>query len=303
VATVNPSVAIILFQHFAVSARIDEWGASEQKAALLPDFAGGRILAASAWSETGAGAAKKKLATTGARLDFDRWLLQGAKSFTTGAGVADIYLVLAQTSAARDDPASSYGSAGQSFFLVRKDNPGLVPDLSLDLVGMRGSATGFVSLRECVVADTDRLGPLGEAPKIIAGVRETGATLGAVAVGIAEAAFGIAVEHAGRLAPDAAQALRHRLVKATTLVAAARALVTTAGQRSSGDPGLITLQSKLFASTVAEQVCVEVARMLGSAGYIVEHRLNRLAADARAIALMGPTNELCRELVAQTWQG
>src|SRR5437660_5865873 len=91
VATVNPSIAIILFQHYAVSARIDEWGTPEQKAALLPEFAAGRILAASAWSETGAGAAKKKLATTGTRLDFDRWLLQGAKSFTTGAGVADIY--------------------------------------------------------------------------------------------------------------------------------------------------------------------------------------------------------------------
>jgi alkylation response protein AidB-like acyl-CoA dehydrogenase len=299
VATVNPSIAIILFQHFAVSARIDEWGSPEQKAALLPAFAAGRILAASAWSETGAGAAKKKLATTGTRLDFDRWLLQGAKSFTTGAGVADIYLILAQTSAAQDDPASSYGSAGQSFFLVRKDNPGLIPDLSLDLVGMRGSATGFISLRDCQVADTDRLGPLGEAPKIIAGVRETGATLGSVSVGIAEAAFTIGLANARKLAPEAAQALRHRLVKAASLVEAARALVSAAGQGSSG---VITLQSKVYASTVAEQVCMDVARMLGSVGYIVAHQLNRLAADARAIALMGPTNELCRELVAQTWQ-
>jgi hypothetical protein len=33
----------------------------------------------------------------------------------------------------------------------------------------------------------------------------------------------------------------------------------------------------------------------------VDHRLNRLTADARAVALMGPTNELCRELVAGTW--
>lgn len=303
VATVNPSMAIILFQHFAVSARIDEWGTAEQKATLLPELAGGRCLAASAWSETGAGAAKKKLATTGVRLDGDRWLLRGAKSFTTGAGVADIYLVLAQTSAAQDDPTSSYGSAGQSFFLVRADNPGLVPDLSLDLVGMRGSATGFVSLSDCVVADADRLGPLGGAPDIIAGVRETGATLGAVSVGIAQAAFDIAVEHVRRLPPTALPSFRHRMVKLATLVEAARALVLRAGHRLSDNPGLTTLQSKLHASTVAEQVGMDVSRMLGSAGYIVAHRLNRLTADARAVALMGPTNELCRELVAQSWQG
>lgn len=300
VATVNPSLSIVLFQHFAVSARIDEWGTAAQKAELLPELAAGRVLAASAWSETGAGAAKKALATTGVRTATG-WRLDGAKSFTTSAGIADLYLVLVQTAAAVDDPASSYGSAGQSFFLVRGDNPGIVPDLGLDLLGMRGSATGFVSLRECAVPDRDRLGPLGGAPKIIAGVRDTGATLGAVSVGIGQAALDVALRHAAKLAPNAQESLRHRLVKVSTLVEAARALVERAGARASGDPGVTTLQSKLHASTVAEQVCLEVARMLGSAGYVVAHQLNRLTADARAVALMGPTNELCRELVARSW--
>jgi alkylation response protein AidB-like acyl-CoA dehydrogenase len=300
VATVNPSLSIVLFQHFAVSARIDEWGTAAQKAELLPELASGRALAASAWSETGAGAAKKKLATTGVRTATG-WRLDGAKSFTTSAGIADLYLVLVQTGEARDDPASSYGSAGQSFFLVRGENPGIVPDLGLDLLGMRGSATGFVSLRECAVPGRDRLGPLGQAPKIIAGVRDTGATLGAVSVGIGQAALDIALRHAAKLTPSARESLRHRLVKVSTLVAAARALVERAGARTSRDPGVTTLQSKLHASTVAEQVCLEVARMLGSAGYVVAHQLNRLTADARAVALMGPTNELCRELVARSW--
>jgi alkylation response protein AidB-like acyl-CoA dehydrogenase len=301
VAAVNPSLSIVLFQHFAVSARIDEWGTAAQKAELLGELASGRVLAASAWSETGAGAAKKKLATTGVRTATG-WRLDGAKSFTTSAGIADLYLVLVQTGEARDDPASSYGSAGQSFFLVRGENPGIVPDLGLDLLGMRGSATGFVSLRECAVPDHDRLGPLGRAPAIIAGVRDTGATLGAVSVGIGQAALDIALRHAAKLAPDVRDSLRHRLVKVSTLVEAARALVERAGARASGDPGMTTLQSKLHASTVAEQVCLEVARMLGSAGYVVAHQLNRLAADARAVALMGPTNELCRELVARSWR-
>jgi alkylation response protein AidB-like acyl-CoA dehydrogenase len=298
VAAVNPSAAIILFQHFAVCARIEEWGTPKQKAALLPSLASGRWLAASAWSETGAGAAKKKLGTTGTRLIGERWLLDGAKSFTTSAGIADLYLVLAQTSEAEDDPTSSYGSAGQSFFLVRGDNPGIEPDLGLDLLGMRGSATGFVSLKDCVVAEADRLGPLGEAPKIIAAVRETGATLGAVSVGIAKTALDIALTHSAKLGPEARLNLRHRLVKLAALVEATTALVDQAGQQASGNT---TLLSKLHASTVAEQVCLEVARMLGSAGYLVDHRLNRLIADARAVALMGPTNELCRELVAGSW--
>jgi alkylation response protein AidB-like acyl-CoA dehydrogenase len=87
-------------------------------------------------------------------------------------------------------------------------------------------------------------------------------------------------------------------VKLVTLVEAAEALVDRAGRRGSG---VTTLLSKLHASTVGEQVCLEVGRLLGSAGYVVDHRLNRLTADARAVALMGPTNELCRELVAASW--
>ena len=140
------------------------------------------------------------------------------------------------------------------------------------------------------------------APTIIAGVRETGATLGAVSVGIAKAALDLALRHGARLEPAARATLRHRLVTLATLVEAARALVDRAGHRVAPEPGVTTLQSKLHASTVAEQVCLEVAGLLGSAGYVVAHRLNLLSADARAIALMGPTNELCRELVAESWQ-
>lgn len=301
VATANPSVAIILFQHFAVCARIDEWGTDEQKAKFLPALASGEFLAASAWSETGAGAAKKRLASTAERLPGDRWLLSGAKAFTTGAGVADLYLVLVQTSEAQDDPASSYGSAGQTFFLVRGDNPGLIPDLSLRLVGMRGSATGFVQLRNCEVTDDDRLGPLGHAPTIIAGVRESGATLGAVSIGIAQAVYDLAAGHRARLDASRAQAFRHQMVALSTMLESARAFVVRAGHRSSDDPGRTTLQAKLHASATAEQISLEVSRMLGSAGYVVDHRLNRLIADARAVALMGPTNDLCRELVAESW--
>lgn len=179
-ARVNPSAAIMLFQHYAVSARIAEWGNAAQQARLLPALAKGDLLAASGWSEPGAGAAKKRLNTTAVRLPDGRWRLNGAKSFTTSAGVAGLYLILARTSDSVAEPSGGYGSAGQTFFLVPAGIEGVRPDQSLDLIGMRGSATGFVSLHDCVVGDEDRLGPVGEATRLIAGVRRTGATLGAV---------------------------------------------------------------------------------------------------------------------------
>jgi len=52
---------------------------------------------------------------------------------------------------------------------------------------------------------------------------------------------------------------------------------------------------------VAEEVVASVARLLGSTGYVVTNPINRMARDARAVALMGPTNDLSRELVSLPW--
>lgn len=305
VASVNASAAIMLFQHCAVTSRVVENGSPAQHREVLPRLADGRWLAASAWSESGAGADKKNLATRADRTPEGDWLLDGAKSFTTSAGLADVYLVLAQTPDEAPAAASSrdtgYGAAGQTFFLVPGDHPGLIPDTSMRLTGMRGSATGFVSVRECVVPDSARLGATGVAASIIGRVRDSGASLGAVAVGLAQAALDAAHAHAERRGLYAHQAVRHRLVDLATEVESARAVVERAGRRTAADPGMTTLHSKLAASAAAERVVADVARFLGSAGYVETHPINRFGRDARAVALMGPTNDLCKELVSLPW--
>ncbi|WP_158895087.1 acyl-CoA dehydrogenase family protein [Amycolatopsis anabasis] len=297
----DPSTAIILFQHLAVCSRIAEWGTNEQRHEILPKLASGRWLAASAWSETGAGAAKKNLATQAEERADGGWSISGGKAFTTGAGLADIYLVLAQTTPVSDVDDTAYGSNGQSFFLIPAPTPGIEPDLGLDLVGMRSSATGFIELRDCEIGPDALLGPRDRASRIIAGVRQSGATLGAVSVGIAEAAWDLGFESALRKSMLGQQAIRHRLVDLRGRVESARALVERAGRREAAEPGEVTLHSKIFASQTAEEVVQAVARMLGSAGYVAANPINRMARDARAVALMGPTNELSRELVSTPW--
>ncbi|MER5968928.1 acyl-CoA dehydrogenase family protein [Streptomyces sp. NPDC002055] len=297
VAEADPSAAIILYQHYAVSARIGERGTAEQRAHYLPRLASGEWIAASAWSESGAGADKRNIATTARRVD-GGWILDGAKTFTTGAGLASFYLVLAQSSEP-DGRELAYGTGGQTFYLVAADSPGLVADAGMDLVGMRASATGFVELHSCFVPDAAVLGPVGEAASIIAEVRDCGATLGAVAVGIAEAAHRLAEAHARARGLDGQQAVRFRLADLAGRVESARAIVERAGRRESDAPGLTTLRSKLVASTLAEETCLEAQRLLGSTGFLRSHPVNRLARDVRAVGLMGPTNDLCRQLLSE----
>lgn len=298
VAAVDPSVAIILFQHYAVTARIVEWGTPAQRDRYLPLLAG-PWLAASAWSESGAGADKRHLSTAAVPTAAG-WRLTGAKTFTTGAGLADVYLVLAQTGQP-SATSSGYGSRGQTFFLVESGRPGMVAHTGMDLTGMRASATGFLELRDCEVGDGAVLGPLGRAPEVIAGVRHSGATLGAVGVGIAQTAYELALTHAQRRGLTDQQAVRHRLVDLAAQLETARAVVDSAGRRDTGHPDLTTLYSKLSASQLAEQVCQEALRLLGSAGFLRGHPLAKLSRDVRAVALMGPTNDLCRELAAATF--
>jgi alkylation response protein AidB-like acyl-CoA dehydrogenase len=301
----DPSLAIVLFQHLAVSARLTQWGTAAQRAAVLPELASGRWLAASAWSETGAGANKKRLSTVAAPDGSGGWLLSGVKSFVTGAGIADVYLVLAQTEPA--DPAAAdtetlYGSAGQTLFLVPADAPGLSVGTHLDLDGMRTSATGSVRLDGCPVGADAVVGAVGAAPSVIASVRESGATLAAVSLGIGEAVRDVVRAHVTRVGAAAPQASRHRLVEIESRIEAVRAVVERAGRRDSDDPGTTVLHSKLFASAEVEEVCALAQQLVGSAGYVRSHPLNALARDARAVALMGPTNELCRELVSASWR-
>lgn len=301
IARLDPSIAIILFQHYAVTARIVDWGTAEQRRRYLPRLASGELLAASAWSEKDAGADKRNLATTAGPAPGGGWVLNGSKAFTTGAGIADLYLVLAVTSAPRPGAESIYGGSGQSFFLVDADRPGVRCDAWTDLVGMRNSATGFVEFRDCILGEDAMLGPEGEAPRIIAGVRESGATLGAVSVGIADAVYELACEHTAKRGRAEDRTVRHRLVDLKLKVETARAFVERAGRREGPDAGMATLLSKLFASDACEEVCYEVTRLLGSSGFSERHPINRWLADARAVSLMGPTNELCRELASAGW--
>ncbi|MEV0195744.1 acyl-CoA dehydrogenase family protein [Nonomuraea sp. NPDC050691] len=298
VATADASTAIILAQHFAVTARIVEHGSAEQRQNLLPRLATGEWLAASAWSELGAGANKRRLSTT-ARRERDVWQVTGTKSFTTSSGIADLYLVLAQTGTVTDSAA--YGSDAQTFLLIEAGRPGLTCTRGPELTGMRGSATGFVELHDCEVSDGMRLGPEGGAAKIISEVRASGYTLGAVSVGIAQAAYDTVHDLAARKGMLAAQAVRHRLFDIAVQVETARSVVERAGRRDSPDPGTVTLYSKVIASSVAEQVCREAQQLAGSAGFTRDHPIDRQSRDARAVSLMGPTNDLCRELVSISW--
>jgi len=297
VATVDPSIAIIAFQHMSVISRILEWGTDFHKQKYLPLLASGKWIGASAWSEKGAGANKQKLSTVGSYLGNDTWDISGAKTFTTGAGLADLYLVLVQTG--NTDNTGIYGNTGQSFFLIETSTPGVKANSKLNLSGMRGSSTGFIELDKCIVDSKSIIGPLGGAPKIISGIRESGLSLGAISVGISQAAYKIAYEHIQNRELQDKELMKFKLSELNMHIEAARALVEFSAQGTHENQKIISYQSKIFASEVSEKVCRDCQQLVGGGGFMRGSNVERFYRDARAVALMGPVNDLAKEIIGR----
>ncbi|GGG65581.1 acyl-CoA dehydrogenase family protein [Paenibacillus radicis (ex Gao et al. 2016)] len=297
IAEVDPSIAIIVFQHFSVVSRILEWGSLKQRTDYLPKLANGQWLAASAWSETGAGANKQNISTVADRTVDGDWVIGGVKSFTTGSGLADLYLVLVQTGTG--DPGSLYGNSGQSFFLI-ETTQGITADADTNLSGMRGSSTGFINLHQCEVANEQLIGPLGGAPRVINGIRECGLTLGSVSLGISEAAYKLALAQVLNRGQQSNPVLQTALSELHMQLEAVRALVEKVAAKEGGDQlSQIAYQSKIFASESSEKIVREAQQIIGGSGYVRGKKIERLLRDARAVSLMGPVNRLAREIIGR----
>ncbi|MFD5514952.1 acyl-CoA dehydrogenase family protein [Streptomyces sp. NPDC127066] len=302
VAVDNPSIAIMLYLHCAVVARIETYGTEEQKKHWLPRVARHGQLAASAWSEPGSSADKRSLSTDARRDDTAAWRIKGGKTFSTSATVADFFLVLVQLPATCEtahtaEPA--YGGSDQALFLVDADAPGVhVPPAPLDMAGMRGSATGMVQFQDVTVTDRDMLCSGGATTEAIQLPHRLGLTLGAVSVGLAQAASDTALRHARDRGLLEDGRFRQQLALTEVAVRSARAAVGELTAGPAHDRVLRAYCVKVSTSTTSQTVCGTVRGFLGSSGYLHAHEINRISQDADAVMHMGPPTHLCLDLIA-----
>lgn len=303
VANADPSIGIMLYLHCGIVARIDRYGKPSQRRNWLERVARDGWLACAAWSESGSTADKRVVSTIANRTASGDWTISGRKTFVTSATVADFFLVLVQLTpggpAAQAHAASAYGGSGQALFLVPRTAPGVhVPDDSLDMAGMRGSGTGTVDFDEVVVGDADLLcqnestGPAMQLPHCL------GLSLGAVSVGTARYAYQIALDHLRHKDKLGDPGVRAQLARLTVALEAARSVMADLSARAPYQTPTLPYAAKVFVSTTSQDVCDQVRRLLGSAGYMREHEINRVCRDCEAIALMGPPNYQCLSVIS-----
>jgi alkylation response protein AidB-like acyl-CoA dehydrogenase len=244
-----------------------------------------------AMSERGAGSRLSQLATQYKR-EGDGFRITGAKTFVSGAGHADAYLVAARSA---DDPETV------SQFLVPADAPGITVEETWDSLGMRATGSHDLHL-DVVTPQTTLLGGVEGLALWFAQLMPHWlvASYAAVYVGVAQASIDAAVAHLQQRKLTGLANVRARIGRADAAVAAARLVVAEAARRVDGDSGdeetrRWVWRAKYLAGTTAMDVAASMLEAAGTSATRRGNPLERLYRDARCGSLQPATSDVCAD--------
>jgi alkylation response protein AidB-like acyl-CoA dehydrogenase len=224
--------------------------------------------------------------------------LTGVKTWISNAPDADVYVVFARTT-------PDAGARGVTAFLVPGDAPGLTGE-PIDLVAPH--PIGKLEFDGVRVPPDQVLGEVDRGFQVAMRTLDLfRPSVGAFAVGMAQAALDAATEHAASRAAFGKplrefQAVSHTLAEMATRTQAARLMVYAAASAyDEGRPGLTrtSAMAKLFATETAQWVVDAGVQIHGAAGLQRGHLLEHLYREVRAPRIYEGTSEIQREIIAR----
>ena len=272
-------------------------GSSEIKKRFLPQVRAGHLIAAFAITEPEAGSDVSAIQTT-ARREGESYVLDGAKTFISNAGLADFYTVFAKT-----DPDK--GSKGISAFVVEKEAQGFSFEEKIELIAPH--PIGRIRFDGCRVHAANLLGEEGAGFKIAMTTLDTfRPTVGAAAAGLAARALDEALSYSKRRAqfgrPIAEfQTTQAKLAEMATELDAARLLVYRAAWKKDTTAGRVTLESamaKLYATESAQRIIDQAVQIHGGTGVVRGSVVERLYREVRALRIYEGTSEIQKLVIA-----
>ncbi len=243
-----------------------------------------------AMSERGAGSRLSAVTTTYEEVD-GGFRIVGSKSFVSGAGFADFYLVSAR---------AKQGDANVSHFFVPAGD-GVTVEETWDSLGMRATGSHELHL-DTVVGRNALLGGIEGLSIPLAQIMPQWlvASYAAVYVGVAQSAIDAAVAHVKQRGTKTLPAVRARIGRADAAVAAARLGVIEAARRVDTAPGEFETnrwiyRAKLIAGETAMQVAASMLEAAGTSATRRGNALERIFRDARCGSLQPATSDVCAD--------
>ena len=298
-------------------------GTPEQIGEWLPQMFGtpeAPLLGSFCSSEPGAGSDVGAILTR-ARYDeaTDEWVINGTKTWATNGGIAEVHIVVASV-------YPELGSRGQATFIIPPNTPGFSQGQKFKKHGIRASHTAEVVLSDVRIPGRMIVGGRDKFEEKMARVRSGQKTagqaamktfertrpgVGAMALGVARAAYEYALEYAqereqfGRRIGDF-QAIGFKLADMKTRIDAARLLVWRAGGMGRNNIPFTSAEgsmAKLVASEAAVYVTDEAIQILGGNGYTRDFPVERWHRDAKIFTIFEGTSEIQRLVMARTITG
>ena len=300
IARVDPSIALSVAAHVSLcSNHIYLAGSDEQKKRYLPKLTTGEWIGC--WSLTEPEAGSDAGGTrTKAVLDGDCWVLNGGKTFTTNAQVADVCVAMAMT----DRAASSHGI---SAFILEKGVPGFQVGKKENKLGMRCSPTGEVLFHDCRLPASQLCGKRGEgfvdSLRILDGGR---ISIAALSVGLAQGAYEAALKYSKQRKQFSRfisefQAIQHKLADMATEIDAARLLTFRAAwlKDSGASVNKESAMAKLYASEAAVRAANEALQIHGGYGFIKDYPVEKFYRDVKLCTIGEGTSEIQKLVIAR----
>ncbi|HEV8116771.1 MAG TPA: acyl-CoA dehydrogenase family protein [Acidimicrobiales bacterium] len=321
----DAGIGLSIFGSGLAAAGIAAAGTPEQTMEWAPQCFGGGggdklRLAAFCVSEPDAGSDVSSLRTRAVYDQAtDEWVLNGTKAWITNGGIADVHVVVATV-----EPALK--SRGQATFVIGPNTPGLSQGQKYKKHGIRASHTAEVVLDDvrvpgaCLLGGKDKLdlklarareaGVTGAKQPAMATFEATRPSVGAMAVGIARAAWEEARDYAKERKAFGKpiiqnQAIAFMLADMITEIDASRLLVWRAAwmARNGGYTNAEGSQSKLKAGRTAVWVTERAMQILAGYGYTREYPVERMHRDAKIYDIFEGTEQIQQLVIARALSG
>lgn len=294
------SHAAFLSIHNMAARMIDNFGSQLLKEKYLNQICAMDKIISYCLTEPNSGSDAASLTTNAIKTD-NGFILNGTKTFISGAGFSDLYLVMART--------GQNGANGISAFIVEKGTKGLSFGKNELKMGWRAQPTAQVIFENCEISQENLLGEIGQGFRYaMAGLDGGRLNIAACALGGAKAAFELALNYSQERAQFGKkiwdfQNTQFKLADMATNIEASSSLLELAAQKldaKTQDATKFCAMAKRFVTDNAFNIANEALQIHGGYGYLNEYQIERIVRDLRVHQILEGTNEIMRLIIARS---
>ncbi|BFI74278.1 acyl-CoA dehydrogenase family protein [Sulfurisphaera ohwakuensis] len=285
-AKASPSTAWLYVTHVASTIALHAFANQQVKDKYMKDLVEGKLLIGAAGTESVGGAINAVLNTT-AELKGDKYVINGSKTFITGAGELDLYLLISKIQ----------GQQKPGVFLLEKNQ--VKSGQKFTSLGMKGISWGELIIENAEVPKDYMI--IDDAVKFLGVLGRIGMLgVSAIAYGLAEGAFEEALNHVknrklGQNTLASFEGVQIYLAEMAAKVEALKQMVYQAAEQSTSLPAV--LKARIFNTETALEVIDKALRITGGHGFSNALKIEKYYRDVRATMLHFQTLELSKKVL------